>query len=366
MSTLAHRLLTCPARVPYASGPVWFGRFGFPMELRTYCSLSTALLRFRPHEGHYAIALICKATYRLAPAISNLSPEQEPIQQGESHYQNDPAQGVERPNDLVPFKPRADVLLVGSAFAPMRQMARSVAARLVVGEIDKSVELYGSRILHPDGTTREGAAFTTMPLRYARAAGGLDTWNPIGMPTHRDPAFGTRQLPQIMPKGFFLANPDQPIPAIGYGPISASWPVRYEQLGARARTFSEQNIENEVLGSHFDPHFFQMAPRDQQIPVLRADERIVLENLHPDHPRLVTSLPGLTPAAFCGFPGQAATSVPLRADTLWIDTDRAICTMTFRGQLSVHSFEYPYIFTVVLQEPGQTIAWAEVAAKLSG
>ncbi|HRI64958.1 MAG TPA: DUF2169 domain-containing protein [Polyangium sp.] len=334
------------------------------MELRSYCSLSTALLRFFPHEGHYAIAVICKATFKLAPTISNLSSEQEPIQYGESHYDNDPARGVERPNDMVPFKPRADVMLVGSAFAPGRQVARTVAARLVVGDIDKSVEVYGSRVLYPDGTTREGAAFASMPLRYEKASGGIDTWNPIGMPAQRDPAYGTRHLPQIMPKGFFLPHPDAPIPAIGFGPISASWPIRHEQLGARARTFSEQHIESQVLGAHFDPYFFQMAPRDQQIPALRPDERIMLENLHAEYPRLVTSLPGLTPAVFCGYQGHPATAVPLRADTLWIDTDRGICTVTFRGQLAVASFDYPYIFTVVLQEPGQTITWAEIAAKL--
>src|SRR6185436_20451978 len=59
-------------------------------------------------------------------------------------------------------------------------------------------------------------------------------------------------------------------------------------------------------------------------------ERLVLENLHRDHERLVTRLPGLRPRARLEA-GGSQREIPLACDTLWIDTDRAICTLTWRG-----------------------------------
>ncbi len=58
---------------------------------------------------------------------------------------------------------------------------------------------------------------------------------------------------------------------------------------------------------------------------------MTLEGLHPDHTRLVTSLPGVRPRAMLERSGRPAEELRLRADTLWIDTDRGVCTMTWRG-----------------------------------
>src|SRR5262249_51091628 len=65
---------------------------------------------------------------------------------------------------------------------------------------------------------------------------------------------------------------------------------------------------------------------------LREDERIVLENLHPDHPRLATNLAGGRPQALVEARGKRFL-LPLRCDTLWIDTERAMATLIWRGQL---------------------------------
>lgn len=333
------------------------------MELRSFCAFPAALVAFRPHDGQFAFAVVCKATYRLTPMTAVVSPQQEPIRRDETYFNGDAGQSVEHPNDLIPFKPRADVVLVGSAFVPLRRMARTLAVRMIVGELDKSLDIYGPRTLNADGTVREGSSWMSMPLRYERAAGGPDTWNPVGMSAARD-AFGTRMLPQIMPKGFFLSDAGQTIPPAGFGPVSAKWPVCLEKLGARAGTFFEDSLANQVLGVDFDASFFQVAPRDQQIDTLRPDERIVLENLHPEHPRLVSNLPGLSPVAFVHMSGHAPTSIAMRADTLWIDTDQGICTLTFRGHVLVPSFDHPGTVFLLVQEPGQTLGWSDVESKL--
>ncbi|WP_437628023.1 DUF2169 domain-containing protein [Sorangium sp. So ce1151] len=49
-----------------------------------------------------------------------------------------------------------------------------------------------------------------------------------------------------------------------------------------------------------------------------------LENLHPEHPRLVTSLPGLRPRALAERASGGQEELALLCDTLWIDADRGL------------------------------------------
>src|SRR5206468_2579065 len=103
----------------------------------------------------------------------------------------DPQRSLYSPSDLAPFKQRGDVMLVGHAFAPRGEPVRSLVVRIIVGEVDKSIEVHGERAWSPDGLLREGPRFAKMPLRYERAAGGPDTRNPVGIrPDGRPDVYG--------------------------------------------------------------------------------------------------------------------------------------------------------------------------------
>ena len=86
----------------------------------------------------------------------------------------------------------------------------------------------------------------------------------------------------------------------------------------------------------------------------------MLENLHPDHPRLVTSLPGHRAARLRRAARRGAAGAPLTCDTLWIDTDRAVCTLTWRGQLRSTIPPQPGRVLVAMADPGQRLTWADV------
>lgn len=85
----------------------------------------------------WVFTLLCKATFSLAPGTSQLAEDPEDIAEADEHWDDDTNRSLRVPSDLVPFKPRADVLLVGAAHAPQGVPARSVVARLIVGEVDK-------------------------------------------------------------------------------------------------------------------------------------------------------------------------------------------------------------------------------------
>jgi hypothetical protein len=118
------------------------------------------------------------------------------------------------------------VTLVGYAYAPNKQAVRSLVARLIVGEVDKSIEVYCDRTFLPDGTMQEGPRFQRMRLTWERAGGGPGTSNPVGLRADARDAYGRRIMPNLQPIGMYVSTVDDFVPPAGFGPIAASWPRR--------------------------------------------------------------------------------------------------------------------------------------------
>jgi hypothetical protein len=282
----------------------------------------------------WSLTIVCKATFDLMPGESPLAAEQDEPNDEDTHWDDDTTRSVSSPADLVPFKPRADVVLVGSAFAPQGQPVRTLVARLGIGAIDKAIEVHGHRNFGPDGLAREAAPFTKMRLRYERAAGGPETGNPVGVRVDGGAeGAGASAVPNLLPPGTSEVRRGDRVAPIGMGPLAASWPERRARLGRHAGTWPAPGWTERPVPDEIDPGFFNVAPRDQQIAAIRDDERIVLENLHPEHARLVTTLPGIRPRAVLERHGAAPSELHMTPDTLWIDTDRGVCTLTWRGQV---------------------------------
>jgi hypothetical protein len=336
------------------------------MEVVSVCPFRVASLVWQPRRGGWVLSVVCKATYDLAPVQARLAVEQDEPNEADNHWNDDPARSIYSPSDLVPFKVRADVVLVGHAFAPRGEPARSIMTRLVVGSIDKSLEAFGERFFGQDGALREGNRVAKVPLRYERAAGGPETHNPVGVRPDLPPdAYGSSPVPNLQPPGMLVASRSDAIAPTGYGPIAPTWPSRLEKLGAYAGSIDPGRWSEQPVPDDIDPSYFNCAPHDQQLDALRDSERIVLENLHPQHARLVTSLPGLHPRAFIQRAGAAPQDLAMKCDTLWIDTDRGQCTITWRGQVGL---DHPHALgrvIVAMEEPGQRLAWGDVERALA-
>jgi hypothetical protein len=319
---------------------------------------------WRPRPDRFSLTVVCKATYVLAQGESTLAGEQERVRDREAYFDDDPRLSLYAPSDLAPFKPRADVILVGHAYAPRSEAVRSLVARLLVGELEKAVEVHCPRVLSREGELREGARWNKMPLRYEYAAGGLDTWNPVGIgPSAPADVYGQRPLPNLQPPGLRVTQWSDIFVPTGFGPLAPGWRVRRDKLGRRAEGWSDEGWTKIALDDDFDGEFFQAAPSDQQLDALHDDERLVLEYLNADHPSLATKLPGVHPRAFVDVPGAGPRDLIMTADTLWIDTDRGICTVTWRGQVAVDGPDQPGRVLIALEEPGQRLTWTGIAGQ---
>lgn len=302
------------------------------MHIVTCSSVCVTSFAWRSSHNGYCLTLACKAAYAIVPGISLPVREQE-LSVAENGYSDN---GSFVADEILPFKPRADVVLVGQAFAPGKLPVRSVVTRLAVGSIDKSIEVFCDRWWTAVGSVREGSRFTQMPLLYERAAGGPGTANPVGMrPDIQPDKNGLVPIPNLQPPGLVVASRGVIIPPIGFGPIASTWPGRVEKLGSCAALWSDATWRQTPIPEGFDAAYFNIAPPDQQLDELPDDVTIFLENLHPRHPKLETRLMGPSPEVYVELNDKEPKEVRMRCDTLWIDTDRAVCTLTWRGTIEL-------------------------------
>lgn len=334
------------------------------MEIVSKCPVRAGWLVWQPRASTHVLTVVCRATYTLRPGELTLATEQEDPVEEDGFWNDDPLRSLRVAADYVPVKPRAEVMIVGHAFAPGGQPTRQLTARLHVGEIDKSIEIQNDRVLSSDGSIQEGGPFVRMPLRWERAAGGPGTSNPTGIRIDARDAYGRRILPNLWPLHAHMTSATDIVEPIGFGPLASTWPTRLEKLGAAASRFVPGAFRERPLPDGIDLGYFNQAPADQQLNELSLDSQIVLENLHPEYPRLVMTLPKVKPAVFVLRKGAAhPQKLAMRPDTLWIDTDQGSCSLIFRGQLPIENADGATHCIVLMEPPGfeVTMSDAEMA-----
>ncbi len=290
---------------------------------------------WQPAEGMFLLTVICKATFDLVPEESPLASDQDELTIHDQHWNDDENASLRAASDIVPFKHGADVLLVGYAYAPTVLSEWPFQARLVVDKaIDKTIEIHGDRQWMKDDRLVENPCPPRTPLRWERAGGGPGTSNPVGVfpPSLVEPG-QPRRLPNLEPPRTRLARPTDVIPPIGFGPIAPSWPERKEKIDTREGDWDPKVWPAKPLAPYVDASFFHVAPADQHLDRLTGNERIQLEHLHPDYPRFSTRLAPIHPHVVVHKTGKALMDVDLRCDTLVIDTERRVCTLTWRGSV---------------------------------
>ncbi len=196
-----------------------------------------------------------------------------------------------------------------------------------------------------------------MSVAHERAARARD--NPHGFDLTRTPAVGAAALPNLEAADDEIGRER----TVGFGPIAPAAGSRRGLLRPDGWAWVEGGGRGPAPGG-FDFAFYNAAPRDQQIDALRSGDVLVLENLNREHPRLETRLPGVRPKAFL-VPADVdrGIEVSLRCDTLWVDTDRALLTLSWRGLVTVDTPDEETLGTVVVaaESKGRELGYAHIA-----
>ncbi len=339
----------------------------------TLAPFPAGALVWEAQPGQLSLTVIVKATFTLAPGEAVVAPAQDPLGD-ERHWDDNGLASLHSPGDFAPSKRRVDVMLVGHAYAPEGAPATSLVARLGVGDRVKAVRVTGDRawVVVGGGRLQAGppAPFQKLPLRYERAALSAD--NPIGMDEHALSAMAAPGVPAL--PNLEDVEGGEGVPC--FGPVAPTWRARRRLLD-EAATLWAYGIARDPRSlappvgpaPRVDFAFFNAAPSDQQIDLLRPGTPVVLENLHPSHARLETRLPPIRPQVFRvpppDVPRARVEEIILRADTLWIDTDRGVAVVTWRGLTDVGSRAEEIGQLVVTADlQGKKLRWEQVSKRL--
>lgn len=300
--------------------------------------------------GKRRATVVVKATFFLVRGAPMRLVNPAPILLGDQHHDNSPDRSVAVPSDMSPYLPRGEVILSGHAHAPVP--STFLAARLcVMGSrtlIDKTVHVFGERMWLEGDQLTQPVPFTRVPLRYERATEGTPgvDENPVGMPkTPGSPAAN-------------LVDPQDPEAVTGFGPIAPGWTTRKRLLRGLDVSVIEQS--EPVLPDTFAWSFFHVAPPDQRCSFFEGAEWIVLEGIHPEFPRFESQLPAAIGRARVYTSGRTDfDAVELVADTIFVDCDRSLCCVTWRGNFEVPEgadLSTHQIFAG-LEMPGRPVPW---------
>jgi len=250
--------------------------------------------------------------------------------------------------DFAPRKPRADILLLGTAYAPQGRPTTRVEAGLRVGRWSKSLAVVGPRQWECGAATLRAsplAPFVSQPISYDVAYGGTDLRheepahhaafmaNPVGCGFHKhlkkDWVDG-KPLPRTEEIGRSVTDPHGDYRPMSFGPVGRGWEPRYKFAG----TYDEEWLDKHFpfLPPDFDEQYYQAAPADQQVPLEFFKDgpiEVMLANLTAQSQTRFT-IPNLV-APVNVFPKKGEREdYTATLDTIVIEPDQQRFTLTWR------------------------------------
>ncbi len=260
-------------------------------------------------------------------------------------------------------KPKGEVLAAGSCFAPSGGVRNASHVRFRVGDIRKTVHVFGNRYwIHRGGVVSvitDPEPFKAIPVTYENAFGGTGyDKNPIGKGI--DPAVTSSgktviPLPNIEDPDHLIGSPsDRPEPA-GFAPYPLTWPQRTRKLG----TYDDKWLRERwpYYPEDMDHTFFNASPPDQQIKTyFKGDEGIEILNMHPEIQLIQSRLPSVRIRCFMTMADKTVEDkektefreVSTNLDTVWLFPSIMRGIAVFRGTTEVRDDEYSDVIRIFI------------------
>jgi hypothetical protein len=335
---------------------------------------------FEP-DGRELLMVAMKATYTIPQNGGGavLAEEQAPLTEADE-FTGEP--GMSAPlyeTDYSHRKPRCDVVLNGSAYAPGGRPTERVQVSLRAGSMCKSFYVFGDRKWDSDMLTvfaTPPQPFTRQPISYDRAFGGVDTdpqnpekvetyrENPVGVgfhPIRKKKALAGLPLPNTAEGAEPIENTTGHYHPMSFGPVARNFYPRYKLAG----TYDQDWLANDApfWPGDFSYSYFQCTFEDQQIPYLTGGEEILLENLTPDGFRYFT-IPKKTMPVTVLYYQQNDRQLEGACDTLIVEPDLGRFSMTWRVSLPMRRSCFDVRQLIVGERP---YSWhSERRAQLAG
>jgi hypothetical protein len=299
-------------------------------------------------NGRELLVVVIKGTFRIPTeqgATLRLHEDQVPLVMSDVFYGEPGLSATKYEVDFAPRKSRCDVLLNANAYAPAGRPTTRVQVAAHIGNWSKSFAVVGDRVWEAAGVGIGASApipFTTMPITYDRAFGGIDN-------IHVDPSkhaafmanpsgrgFHSQLVPEWM-HGTPLPNTEEigePVTwangnykPMSFGAIGRHWAARVPYAG----TYDQKWLDDvfPFLPADFNEQYYQTAPPDQQLPLPVGEQLVSLVNLTPEGRRDFV-LPHLEAPIYVFPKSGDREELAAPVDTLIIEPDLERVMMTWR------------------------------------
>lgn len=298
------------------------------------------------HGRKHAVVVV-KGTFAVAPdGETRPAEEQAPFVYADQHHGDPGTTSIRRECDFVPAKPRAEVLVLGSAIAPDGRPVRELEVAVAGPGVSKRALVTGDRVWEEGvrGIQPSPAQpFTEMRLLWERAFGGSDhshdrtflngteLRNPVGAGFHlngaRDTILG-RPLPNVeRPDARQSFWSDKPEPC-GFGVVGRGWRPRIGFAGTYDQRWLDETFP--FLPEDFDERYFQSAPQDQQLAEIGPGAAFGCLNMN-EGGRFVVRVPGVTvPIRFVFDDREEEVAAP-EPDTLILEPGAGRAILLWRA-----------------------------------
>ncbi len=282
------------------------------MDLLKDTPLEVAWRVWRARPQRPSLTVVVKATFDLVNDGQCPLAEEQALPTGDRHYDEDPERSLMYPSDLEPLKPRAECFVVGAWYAPGGVPTQRSRVAFQIGAVQKQADVFGPRYVSR-GRTSEPLPMASVELVWESSYGGPGVAeNPVGKGIRKEVVDGREVVPLPQVEGAGRAP-------VGFAPIARTWKSRL----ALAGTYDSRWLAERYpwFPEDIDWEHFNAAPHDQRIDGFFAgDEEIRLVNLHPDRAWIACRLPGTLPRALLVPTRGAPRQLPLRCDTLIVDS----------------------------------------------
>jgi hypothetical protein len=325
-------------------------------------------------RGQDFLVVVAKATWSIPHPGQRPRPlEATPVCRADEFHGEPGLSGMRYGQDLARFKSRCDVIFDAYAHSPDGTPMRSWTCGWQVGHLRKQALVHGPRTwqsLLGIINLSEAEPVVRVPLHFGYAFGGTrktvslgqalglsrDPDNPIFEASAANPSglgwFGSKSVGQCAGQSVHqvedprkrISSPTSKNPPHAFGPLPP-YSLQRRQYAGSCDSAWQQNVFP-FLPEDFDERHHQVAPEDQQMPYLKGQEQVVLENLLPGTPRLSFQLPTLPSLAVQAMRKDGTSEqVPMVADTLFFETEPRRFSIVRRAAVRIrrHPSEFSFV-----------------------
>jgi|CXWL01.1.fsa_nt_gi hypothetical protein len=268
-------------------------------NILNYTPFSATTFGVLDNRAHQYNLVVISATFEALPSKPvQLADIQLPVYDSDVYYGQPGSSSIRYEGEIALQKPFVDVLVNGSAYAPLGRKAERVTVSLRVGDINKVLQVSGDRKRRTGlfgATTTSPSSFETMPIVWERAFGGsvteasnpnkchVDPRNPIGIGFQG--ALSScheikTEIPNIEYFSQSLEFQETRSEPAGLGTVCRYWQPRAQFAGSYDDEWKAKQWP--LLPLNFDNRHYQTAPVDQQSTTIQGGESVEIINMTPE------------------------------------------------------------------------------------